>query len=422
VTPGAYTFGTGYTVLSASALTGTFTTVTGLGGFGPSFNPLISYAGNMVRIALAPNSLEAAAGNLTGNALEVARAFDRAVAGGYNPQPFFDLYTQGSNLSTALSQLSGEVHSAERRVAMEDTRVVRETAFDRLNAGLSALGNTQTATSGDGEAETTVWLRGAGSWGVAQGDNVGSRFTTEQIGILTGVDYATGGFKVGAGFTFTQNDIEMASLGTSRVKSTGGMLYAGYRSQGFSIGVGGSVAGTRSTSNRAITATGLAQSLRGSVDGTTYQLFGELAYDLAAGERTQVTPFARYAYVSHRANAFGETGGIAAVNGVRETYDISVVQAGLRAGFDLGGGTSLIGSAAYQNVSGDRAPVANLSISGLGQAGAIRAAAMAKDSAALEAKVNFRVGDKATIGVGYNGVIGKDNHDHGARATLTIGF
>ena len=56
--------------------------------------------------------------------------------------------------------------------------------------------------------------------------------------ILTGLDYAKNGFKVGAGFTYTQNDIESA-FGNSRVKSTGGMLYAGYRTNGFSLGVGG---------------------------------------------------------------------------------------------------------------------------------------------------------------------------------------
>ncbi len=426
VAPGSYNVGTAYTVLSASSITGTFTTVTGLSGFGTGtgFQLLVSYGGGLVRIALAPNSLVATGGtSLSGNPLAVARAFDRAVNAGYNPSPFFDLYTQGTNLQTALSQLSGEVHSAERRVAMEDTRVIRETAFDRLNAGMASLGNTQAATTSNGDAETTFWLRGVGSWGVAQGDAVGSRFTTEQIGVLTGVDYAKNGFKIGAGFTYTQNDIEFASLGTSRVKSTGGVIYAGYRSAGgLSVALGGSLAGTRSNSNRAITVTGLSQTLRGSVDGRTYQLFGELAYDLAASERTQISPFARYAYVSTRANAFGETGGIAAVNGVRQTYDISVVQAGLRAGFDIGNGNAIVGSAAWQSVTGDRVPLANLGITGLNQVAGISAAALDKNSAALEAKVNFRVTEKATLAVGYNGVIGDRNNDHGARATLTVGF
>jgi autotransporter-associated beta strand protein len=253
------TFNQTFTVMSGSSRTGTFTT-TGLSGFGAPFNAQVDYTATSVILRLAPASLVTLAGTpISPNALQVASAFDRAVAGGYNPQAFFNLYTQGANMKNALGQLSGEIHAAERRVAMEDTRVIRDTAFDRLNAGLSALGgSTQSASTKQGDAETTVWLRGVGSWGVAQADGVGSRFTTEQIGVLTGLDYAKDGFKVGAAFTYTQNDIEMAALGNARVKSTGGALYAGYRSAtGLSLGVGGSVAGTRSTSNRAITVPGL---------------------------------------------------------------------------------------------------------------------------------------------------------------------
>jgi len=419
------TFNTSYTLLSGSSVTGTFSTVTGLSAFGVAFNPMVSYGANTVTLRLAPASLVGLAGAGTGpNGLQVAAAFDRAVAGGYNPQAYFNLYTQGANIGTALSQLSGEVHAAERRVAMEDTRVIRETAFDRLNAGLATSGvNTQTASSNQNGAETTMWLRGVGSWGTAKADGVGSRFTTEQIGVLTGLDYAKDGFKIGAAFTFTQNDIEMASLGNARVRSTGGAVYAGYRSAGgFSIGAGGSIAGTRATSNRAITAPGLAQTLRGEGNGTTYQLFGELAYDIVAGEKAQVTPFARYAYVNHRANAFGETGGFATVSGARQSTDISVITAGLRAGFELGGSATLVGSAAYQNITGDRAGNAALVLSGPNQLMNIRAVELDKDSAAVEAKVNFRVGGSAVLGVGYSGVIGSKNSDHGARATLSVGF
>jgi autotransporter-associated beta strand protein len=422
---GSFTsFNQTFTVASGSSRTGTFSSVTGLAGFGAPFNPLVEYTGTLVNVRLAPASLVGLAGSGLGpNALEVARAFDRAVAGGFNPQGFFGLYTQGANLGNVLGQLSGETYAAQRRVAMEDTRVIRETAFDRLNSGVgSADGNTRTASTSGAEAETTVWLRGVGSWGTAKADGVGSRFTTEQLGVLTGLDYAKGGFKVGAAFTYTQNDIESVA-GDARVKSTGGALYAGYADpSGFKIGAGGSVAGTRSTNNRSVIIAPAVQSLRGSVDGTTYQLFGELAYDIAAGPTTQVTPFARYAYVNHRANAFTETGGNAAVSGVRESTDISVITAGLRAAFSIGENAKITGSAGYQNITGDRAGNATLALTGLNQPMNIRAVALDKDSAALEARADFRIGANATIGVGYSGVIGSNNQDHGARATLTFGF
>ncbi len=425
VAPGLYTLNTSYTLLSASAVTGQFGTVTGLTGFGAAINPLLSYTPTSLTLRLSLGSLANATGtNLTGNSLQVAQAFDRAVAGGFNAIPFLSLYTlQAPALSGALSQLSGEVHSAQRRVAMDDTRVLRETAFDRLNAGLMASSaETAAVTTENGESETTVWLRGVGSWGVAGADAIGSRFTTNQFGVITGVDFTAGAFKVGGAFHHTQNDIEFGSLGTSRVRSTGGTLYAGYRpGSGFAVGVGGSYAGTRASSNRAVTVPGPAQTLNGLTEGSTYQLFGEVAYDFVIGKGA-ITPFARYAYVNHQSDAFSELGGIAAVSGGEQSYDISVINAGLRGTLQLGDRGSLSGSAGWQNITGDRAPNARMSISGLNQLMSIFAAGMERNAAALEAKANYRVSTNATLGIGYSGVFGNRNSDHGGRATLTVGF
>jgi uncharacterized protein with beta-barrel porin domain len=99
-----------------------------------------------------------------------------------------------------------------------------------------------------------------------------------------------------------------------------------------------------------------------------------------------------------------------------------VITAGLRAGFDIGNGHSLAGSAAWQNITGDRNGNAALAISGVNQSMNIQSVGLDKNSAALEAKANFRVGGNATLGIGYSGIIGDKNSDHGARATLSIGF
>ena len=413
-----------YTILSSSARTGTFATVVS-GNFGNTFNTIVTYDATSVFVRLNPNSLATLGGaGLTPNQLAVAAAFDRATAGGYNPVPFFSLYGLGAGTAGALSQLSGELHAAERRVALDDTRVVRETAFDRLNAGLEALSGsgTQTVSAQSGDAVTTVWLRGAGSWGTADADGVGSGFKTKQAGVLTGVDYATGAWKVGAAFTYIHNDLELATLGNSKVKSTGGALYAGYRvDNGFAVGVGGSVAGVKAKGSRAISIPGLGQTLTSQADGTAYQLFGEVAYDLSAAEGTRIEPFARFAYAKYDAKAFGEAGGVAAVSGIKQGYDQSIATAGLRGSFDIGM-ARLSGSLGYQHIGGDRSPVALLTIAGVNQQMAIRSVALDKNAAAIEAQAAFRIGQSATFGIGYSGVIGSNNSDHGARATLTFGF
>ncbi len=413
-----------YTILSSSARSGTFATVAS-GNFGNAFLTAVTYDATSVFVRLTPNSLVTLGGaGLTPNQLAVAGAFDAATAGGYNPLPFYSLYGLGAGTAAALSQLSGELHAAERRVALDDTRVVRETAFDRLNAGLEALSGAgvQTASTTNGEAQTTVWLRGAGSWGTANSDGIGSRFETKQAGVLTGIDYATGEWKVGAAFTYIHNDLDLASLGQSKVESTGGALYAGYRVEnGLAVGVGGSVAGVSAKGSRSISIPGLGQTLTSNADGTVYQLFGEVAYDLSAAQGTRIEPFARFAYAKYDAKAFSEAGGVAAVSGAKQNYDQSIATAGVRGSFDIGVAT-LSGSLGYQHIGGDRSPVAVLTIAGVNQPMSIRSVSLDKDAAAIEAQASFRVGKAATLGVGYSGVIGSNNSDHGARATLTVGF
>ena len=134
---------TSYTLLSAAGgRTGIFGTVIyGNATFNAAYAPTVSYTANTVLLSLQARSLMALAGGsiLTPNERNVGVAYDAGVAGGFSPAGFAALFAPGLNLPDALNQLSGEVLSAERRVAMDDTRHVREAALDRLGAGLAAI-------------------------------------------------------------------------------------------------------------------------------------------------------------------------------------------------------------------------------------------------------------------------------------------
>uniref|UniRef100_UPI00286EA1AE autotransporter domain-containing protein n=1 Tax=Sandarakinorhabdus sp. TaxID=1916663 RepID=UPI00286EA1AE len=423
---GFNTFNATYIVASGSSRTGTFATVTGLDQFGIAFAPVMVYDATTAAIRLAPQSLELLGnrfGGLRPNPLEVARAFDRAVAAGYNPQAFFPVYNSGSNLQRTLDQMSGEQRSAERRVLLDSTRVVRETAFDRLNAGLSAVGG-QSATTDNGDSQISVWMRGAGSWGQASSDAVGSTFQTEQRGVLTGIDWTRDTFKVGAMFHYLNTEVRLGDLGQSTVESTGGSIYAGYRAadNGLAIGVGGSVAGARANGSRTITLPDFRQSLRANYNGTIYQLFGEVAYDLSSAENSRIEPFARIAYTALKAGAFAETGGVAALTASKQDYDATVANAGVRGTFQASDKISLGGSVAWQGTWGDRSAATLVGIPALGQLSNVQSVAMDKNSVLFQADAAIDVASNVRFSLGYSGLIGKKNEDHGARATLTVGF
>ena len=360
------------------------------------------------------------------NVLNTASAFDRATAAGFNPQAFYSLYLQGAALGASINQLTGEIHSADRRTAIADTRYVREAALDRLGAGIaggSNGGRDATTAQASGDRVTSGWARAIGSWTNTDSDGNGAKLDINAKGILAGIDTAADNLTFGALFSYIDSDVDTRILGKSSVKTTGGGLYAGYRAPGgFAFGAGGSVGSVKSKTNRAITVPGLTQSLVGHTSGTAYQLFGDLSYDLAAAENTRVEPFVRLAYVSYHVGSLAESGGVAAVSSLSDKYDATFATLGLRASTQVGASASLRGSIGYQHTGGDRSPVASLAIAGTGQYAAIRSVPLDRSALAAEAGVDFRIGKNAALGVGYSGVIDKTNSDNGVKATLSVGF
>ena len=420
-------FGQIYTVASGATRTGTFATTTGLDQFGTAFNPVVEYTATQANIRLAPASLETLGnrfGGVTGNALEVARAFDRAVAGGYNPQAFFAVYNAGSNLPRTLREMSGEQRATERRVVLDTNRVFRETALDRLNLGLASMAGQQVSTS-DGDRSLTFWLRGAGSWGKAQTGEAATTFQTEQVGLLTGIDWARDKLTVGGMFHYTTTDVEFGFLGgSSRVETVGGTAYLGYRGDGGLVVNGGaSVAGARTNGSRAITLAGFTQSLAGRTTGTTYQFFGELGWDLAASADTRIEPFARFTHARADMSSLTETGGIAALTAAKQSYAISIFNLGMRFGANVADGkVALNASASWQGTTGDRDAATIIGIPAVGQNGNIRSVLIDRTALNLQAGAGVNLSDKIRFSLDYSGLIGKRNDDHGARATLNFAF
>ena len=429
VVPGGFTqFNTVYTVASGSTRTGTFATTTGLDQFGIAFNPLVEYTATQANIRLAPQSLVTLGnrfGGISGNQLEVALAFDRAVAAGYNPQAFFAVYANaGSNLPRTLREMSGEQRATERRVVLDTNRVFRETALDRLNLGMSSMAGQQVSSS-DGDRSLTFWLRGAGSWGKAQTSGAATSFQTEQVGLLTGIDWSRDALTVGGMFHFTTTNVEFGVLGgSSRVETVGGTVYGGYRKDSGLVANGGiSVSSARANGSRAITLAGFSQSLAGCTTGTTYQFFGELAWDLAGSADTRIEPFARMTLVKANMNGLTETGGVAALTAAKQNYDITVTNLGMRFGTNVADGkVALNVSAAWQGTTGDRDAATIIGIPAVGQNGNIRSVLIDRSALLLQGGVGVNLSDTIRFNLDYSGLIGKRNDDHGGRATLNFKF
>lgn len=412
-----------YTLLSSSALTGTFSTIT-LGDYGPTFRASLLYTDTSVILRVDPNLLvDISTEPLRGNALGVARAFDTAVLGAYDPRPFLSLYNLEDGLSGALGQLSGELRSAERRVALQDTLVVREAAFDRLNDGLAKAVGTAAVTKAAADQSTTVWMRTVGAWETAQADGTGSRLDTEQTGIIVGADFASNGFKVGGLLHRTRTDVDLGALGQSTVESTGAALYAGYRQEasGVAVGFGAGLVGSDTFGSRTITIPDLTQSLTARTESMTYQFFGEAAFDLAKADDTRIEPFARLVYVQLDSGTMIETGGIAALRAGKQGHNMTFATLGMRAA-QTKGGTTLSGSAGWQRTGGDRAASTDLMIADLNVPHQVRSGALDRHSVAVDAQAQFQLSPSLMIGVRYSTLVGANNSRHSGHAMIGYVF
>ncbi len=409
VTPGqALTFGQEYTLIEARAVTGTFGDVSILGGY----KTTLRYTDTSVLLRFDPDSLLALGGDsLSPNARAVAAAFDAAVDGGFDPQAFANLYTQADTLNAKLRELSGELHSAERRAALDHTSVVRDAALDRLGGGLT------------GGAGGTFWAQGLGSWGTADADGTGAAVTTQQSGVLMGVDFAQGDITYGGMFSYTNSGVDLASLGHSDVTSTGAAAYAGYRhaGSGLAFGMGGALASTSAKGQRSISITGLEQTLTSTAQGTSYQIFGEVSNDLAKAGNVQIEPFARLAYAKVDSDAFAETGGSAALSGAAQSNDLRTASFGLRGAY-VAGSTTLSGSAAWQHSAGDLSAPTTLSMAGVDTPYEVNSAALDQNAIELAAQASIQLSSGAVLAGGYSGMIGKTNSTHGLRVTLSMAW
>ncbi|MFM2350618.1 MAG: hypothetical protein RIR04_1584, partial [Pseudomonadota bacterium] len=417
VTPGqTLTFGQEYILIEANSLTGTFDDVT----IGGGYSTTLTYTATSVLLRFDPDSLMGLGGNtLTPNALAVATAFDAAVDGGFDPAAFATLYTQADTLNAKLGELSGELHSAERRVALADTSVVREAALDRLGYGLTGGADATAATGGGG----AFWMRDFASWGTADADGTGSRATTDQAGFLMGADFVQGNVKYGGMFSYTNTNVDLGSLGYSKTNSTGAALYAGYRQDGagLAFAAGGAFASTSATGERSISITGLEQTLTSTAQGTSYQVFGEVSNDMAKAGNVQIEPFARLAYAWAHSDAFAETGGSAALSGAKQSNDLRMATFGLRGAY-VAGDTTLSGSAAWLRSAGDLSAPTTLSMAGVDTPYEVNSAALDEDAVELAAQASVDLAPDMTLAGGYSGMIGKNNATHGVRVTLSVAW
>lgn len=389
----------------------------------------------------------------TRNQIATAKALDTLQQSG----PSLELYNRLLMLSadearSAFNLLSGEAYASTKAALIEGSAVIRDAMNSRLrstesfvlspSATLLSYGPESGSTAARPDAFAAItstareqnynaWIQGYGNWASIDGN-----------GNTAGLDYNTGGFVAGADGTVFDNWRLGLLAGYSRTTfDVDGRASSG-QSDNYTLGAYAGSSWKLNNGNAIAFRTGLAytwheieldrfdifpgfsDSLNSDYHASTFQAFGELAYQWGR-EDTPLEAFANLAYVHHRTDGFNEAGRTAARLSVdSDTMDTAFTTIGLRASrhFMLGNvSANAHGSIGWRHAYGDIDTGSTNSFIG-SSAFTVYGAPIAKDAALIEAGLNFNLSRSAKLGVNYTGQIGSHAYQQGVNAVLRVRF
>lgn len=431
-------FGGPFTIIDqqgAGAVTGTFDPVTKNLLFVDSILDYAGGDGNDVTLQLQRNGLAFTGIGITRNQIATGTAIETLGS----DDPVWRAIALTGDVESARASfdaLSGEIHASVRTAMVEDSRFVRSAANDRLRAAFEGVGASggavmayedgkpaAAAANADGLA---MWSQSFGSWEHWDGDGNAARLDRSIGGFLYGADAPVfGSWRFGAVAGYSRTSFETnarQSSGTSDNYHAG--LYGGTVWGGLALRLGAAYTLHDVSTERSVGASGIDESLKGDYTAGTLQLSGELAHRLQAGN-VALEPFANLAYVDLHTDGFTEKGGASALGVGAADSDAIFTTLGLRAStrFDLdGAGVTAKGMLGWRHVHGDATPDATMRFASGGDTFSIGGVPIARDTAVIEAGLDYALTPTATLGVSYGGQFGSGMSGQSVKADFNVRF
>jgi outer membrane autotransporter protein len=430
--PGNYLPGAIYNVLNATGgVTGTYA-LTGDTAVSAFLNLVDSYDANNVYLkvvqtgdpgdaAQTPNQTSTA-GGIGGTALEI---------------PVLNSPSDAA-AREALDQLSGAGYASAKGAMIYDSRYTRALAIDRLRDAFCTVGHSSRSDAAARPGEPVaasgcatnpdrfaVWGQAFGSWGHSSGNANAARIDRSSGGFVTGIDTSiANSWRVGllTGYSRSSYSVDAQHASSDSDDYHFG-LYGGTQWSNLAFRFGGTYTWHDITSARSVVLPAFFNRLSADYNASTAQVFGELGYQIAAGQ-FGFEPFANLAYVNLHSNGFVERGGAAALTSRGGDTGTAFTTLGLRASTDFALGnvkTTARGTLGWLHAYGDITPVSVMSFAG-GNSFTVTGVPIATDAAVVEAGLDLHVTREATLGISYGGQFGGSAIDQSVRGNFTMRF
>lgn len=421
---GAYALDDRYTVLTANGgVTGTYT-LTGDTAISAFYALAADYDANHVYLE-AKQTRTFASAAATANQAATAAGLQSLPTHGALRAAIGNLQTD-AEARVAFDQLSGDLYSTIKGAMIEDSRLVRLAAIERLSSAFGGVAPQAGPTAATGGANgLTVWANSHGSWGHADGNGNAASLTHDTSGFVIGGDVRIlDGARFGllAGYSRATYDTDGRNATGSSDNYTLGS-YGGTQLGALGIRVGTTYTWSDVSTQRNVAFTGFADRLSGAYDAGVFQAFGDVGYRIDVGS-AQLEPFAGLAYARVHSEGFTERGGLSALTASSGHDDVTYSTLGLRGAndFTLGNRTLTVsGSVAWRHAWGDTDLGSTLNFAGSNAFG-ISGLPIVKDAAVIEAGLSTKVQTNVSLRLAYTGQLASRARSNGVRATLNVAF
>ncbi|OCW58562.1 autotransporter domain-containing protein [Hoeflea olei] len=427
---------TPYTIVSSTGgVTGTFAAVTESFAY---LDAMLAYGSNDVTLTLTrtpvgPGPVPFADKVSTRNGKNAANAIDAMdpASALYNAA----LTLQDGETESAFAQLSGDIHANTMAGLMQRSGASRQTILNRIRGAFDGSGTTTGPVTAYGEGafgdllprtlHPNAWMSGFGSWSDHDGDGNAAASSAKGGGVLFGADAPLGdGWRLGLAGGYGHDDIKSLAVNSlAKVDSYYLSAYGGRQIGPATISFGALHAFQQVETSRVVSLSSYNDTLTASYDGSTSQAFVEGAWRFER-DLFHVEPYANLTYTYLHTDGFTEQGSATALTSGSNSYDQLSSTIGVR--FDryiafnnmLG---KLSGGLGWRHGYGDLSPQTNLAFSG-SQSFTVAGAALARDTALVNAGISFDLTDKATVSLRYDGQFADGLEDQTVSSSLRVKF
>ncbi|PCM47175.1 transporter, partial [Pseudomonas fluorescens] len=444
---GTAALGGGLVVNSLAPFTGntTYSLITAGGGVTGTFSAAdlpqyafldssLIYGADSVTLAVSRNGNSFADVAATGNQRGTATALsNNGAAGAALQNQIVNLSVAGAR--NAFDSLSGEIHASTASAMLEDSRFIREAVNDRMRQpSCSAaddprktLAPSDTQLSSNGcHGEMVGWIRAIGAWGDMGGDSNTAKVDRNLGGFMLGTDKALDDtWRAGMAAGYTRSNLNAHDRNSdARVDSYHLAGYLNSQLDALAVRLGAAYSWHSIETKRDVSVGTYNDRLKADYDARSAQVFGEVGYAInAAG--VAIEPFAGLAYVNYDSDTGKEKGGVGRLKADAD-QDITYSTLGVRVGklVTLANGSQLTPRAAigWRHAYGDTKPDADLTFIDGGASFSTQGVPIAKDSALLEAGIDFQVTPTGKLGIGYSGQVSSDNNDSAFNISFSQSF